>query len=41
MIKIITPAGNLFVDSIEEANDMKKKYGYPYVVIDEEEDSEE
>lgn len=31
-IKVITPAGCVYVDSISEAQEMKKLYGYLYVV---------
>lgn len=32
-IKVITPAGNIYVNNISEAQEYKKLYGYPFVVI--------
>jgi hypothetical protein len=29
--KVITPAGNIYVDTAREAAEYKQNYGYPYV----------
>lgn len=34
MYKVITPAGTLIVQTIEEAKEYKRMYGYPYVKIE-------
>ena len=37
--KIITPAGCIITESIEVAKDYKSLYGWPYVVIRDEEEN--
>lgn len=36
--KVITLAGNIYTDSITEAQEYKKLYGYPYVKNKKDED---
>lgn len=38
MYKVITPAGPLFVDTAQEAQELKKLYGWFYVKVSEKEE---
>lgn len=38
--KIITPAGNIYVESAREAQEYKYLYGYPYVRVNNENQDE-